>query len=373
MRMLVLSIEYPPLGGGASPMIHEINKQFILQGHEVTVVTMAFKGLSAFEVMEGVEVYRLRCFRLHQHISRLWEHIAFIFAARNFLGPFVSRQKFDFCFTHFLVPTGIIAKWLFTKYKIPYIITAHGSDIPGFNPDRFILPHHLTPPLLRSIIRSSTRIVAPSRYLHSMIMGIKGVTADKLEHIPNGINTNDYLPGMKRPILLSTGRLMARKGFQYLIEAVADEPFPFEVHICGDGPMMHQLKEKAMYSKTPVIFHGWVNNKGEQYKSLLAEASIYCLVSAKENASISLLEALSSGCAVITSNVSGCPESVGDAGICIPPADVNALKIQLRKLVSEPDTMRYYMKEGRARAIREFSWPSVAQRYLDLIIQKDHR
>lgn len=370
MRMLVLSIEYPPLGGGASPMIHEINKQFIHLGHEVTVVTMAFKGLPSFEVMDGIEVHRLHCFRLHKHISRLWEHIAYLVAARKFLLQYIPQHHFDYCFTHFLVPTGILAKWLLTNFKIPYIITAHGSDIPGFNPDRFILHHHLTPPLLRSIIGSSTRIVAPSKYLRTMIMEIKGVTPDKLEHIPNGINTDDYLPGVKKPIVLSTGRLMARKGFQYLIAAVADEHFPFEVHICGDGPMMHTLKEKARHSKTPVIFHGWINNKSQQYKTLLAEASVYCLVSAKENASISLLEAMSSGCAVITSNVSGCPESVGDAGICIPPADVAALKYELRKLVSRPDLMEHLMREGRRRAINEFSWPAVAERYLDLVTQK---
>jgi glycosyltransferase involved in cell wall biosynthesis len=371
MRILVLTIEYPPLGGGASPMIHELNKQFVSLGHEVTTVTMAHNELASEEFVEGIKVYRIKCFRAHTHISFFWEHVAFLLGARKFLSSYVQRHPVDFCYTHFLVPTGMLTKWLHNKYQIPYVITAHGSDIPGFNPDRFNFIHRFTPPLLRSIINRSSYIVSPSLYLKNLIFDIQKIKPEKITHIPNGINTDLFIPGFKKPMILSTGRLLPRKGFQYLIEAVSDESFPFEVHICGAGPMMNELKEKAKNSMTPVIFHGWVDNKSEMYRSLLAEASIFCLVSAKENASISLLEALSSGCAVITSDVSGCPESVGDAGICIPPEDVPALKKQLRIFAEKPEFLSQLQKQGRERAVREFSWPSIAARYLALMPEKD--
>lgn len=369
MRMLVLSIEYPPLGGGASPMIHEINKQFILRGHEVTVVTMAYSDLPSHENVDGVAVFRINSFRRFKHKSRVNEHLAFLYTGRKFLDGLVTLQQFDICFAHFLVPTGILARWLHKAHKIPYIITAHGSDIPGFNPDRFLVHHWFTPMLIRSIIHSSMGVVLPSRYLMSMIIQVKGVDKEKLVHIPNGIDTDVFVPGPKKNILLSTGRLLPRKGFQHLIDAIADEPFPFEVHICGDGPVMNILKEKSRYSKTKVIFHGWIDGKSEQYKTLLSQAAIYCLVSAKENASISLLEALSAGCAVITSNVSGCPESVGEAGICIPPGDIIALKTALRKLVTQPELMIHLGKEARERAVHNYSWANVTEKYLALITQ----
>ena len=369
MRMLVLSIEYPPLGGGASPMIHEINKQFILRGHEVTVVTMAYNGLPANEIVDSVNVFRINSFRRLKHKSRVSEHLAYLYAGRKFLDGFVTMQRFDICFAHFLVPTGILARWLYKSHKIPYIITAHGSDIPGFNPDRFRVHHWFTPILIRSIIHNSIGVVLPSRYLMSMIIKVKGVDNEKLVHIPNGIDTDVFVPGPKKNILLSTGRLLPRKGFQHLIDAIADEPFPFEVHICGDGPMMNTLREKAKSSKTKIFFHGWIDGKSEQYKTLLSHAAIYCLVSAKENASISLLEALSAGCAVITSNVSGCPESVGKAGICIPPGDIVTLRTELRKLVNQPELMIHLGKEGRQRAVHEYSWTNVTEKYLALVPQ----
>jgi len=366
MRILILSIEYPPLGGGASPMIHEISKQYVKVGHEVTAITMAHGQLPIHENMEGVDVHRVHCYRSQTHISYFHEHLAYIYAARVYLKNLLKHRAFDVCHAHFLVPTGLLARWVKRHYRIPYIITSQGSDVPGYNPDRFHFLHKFTPPLIRSVIHESICVVAPSLYLRSLITKVSPGDHPKVLHIPSGIDTDYYLPGPKKPIVLSTGRLLPRKGFQYLIEAVADEAFPFEVHICGDGPLMNELKEKAKHSATPVVFHGWLDNKSEAYRTLLSEAIIFSLVSAKENASTSLMEALSAGCVVITSDVSGCPESVGDAGICVPPADTKVLKAKLQALINDHDLMAGLMRAGRERAIHKFSWPYITESYLTL-------
>lgn len=367
MRFLILSIEYPPIGGGASPVIHEINKEFVSRGHQVTVVTMAYKGLSAFEFIDGIEIHRVNSFRVHKHLSRVWEHVFYLAAARRALRKLISTHQFDFCFTHFVLPTGILATWLWKKYKLPYSLTSHGSDIPGFNPDRFRFMHRFTPALIRRIIQHASAVTTPSNYLRQLILDMGGMDEGKFRVIPNGVDTALYTPGNKKPIVVSTGRLLARKGFQHLIEAVAYESFPLEVHICGDGPMMASLREQAAESKTPIHFHGWLDNTSESYRNLLAEAKFFSLVSGKENASISLLEALSAGCVVITSNVSGCPESVGDAGICIAPRDVHALRDVLRQLMADDQMCRSYMEQSRQRAITHYSWPAIADQYLSLV------
>src|SRR5690349_14958758 len=234
MRILVLSIEYPPLGGGASPMIHAISKQYVHQGHEVTAITMHFKDLPVFEVIDGVEIHRVKCLRSNKHISYFTEHISFVFAARKFLKEYLKQHTIDICHAHFLVPTGLLARWLKKTYQIPYVITAQGSDVPGYNPDRFYFLHLFTSPFIRSIVDQSLNVVAPSRYLKSLIEKTTGNKTERLIHIPSGIDTDAYIPADKKPIILSTGRLLPRKGFQYLIEAVSNSPFPFEVHICGD-------------------------------------------------------------------------------------------------------------------------------------------
>ena len=146
-------------------------------------------------------------------------------------------------------------------------------------------------------------------------------------------------------------------------EAVSDSDIGYEVHICGDGPMMEELQALAKESKTKIVFHGWINNKSEKYKNLLESAAIYSLVSAKENASKSLLEALSAGCAVITSNIAGCPESVGDAGITIEPENAEKLKNVLYRLANDESEIARLGKKGRERILTKYNWDTLIQQY----------
>jgi len=48
-KILILNYEFPPLGGGASPVSYEIAKGYAKLGHKVSVVTMHYKGLPAEE------------------------------------------------------------------------------------------------------------------------------------------------------------------------------------------------------------------------------------------------------------------------------------------------------------------------------------
>ena len=59
MKILMLNYEFPPLGGGASPVSYNLAKELVKQGHSIDVVTMGFKGLKRFEVVDGINVYRV--------------------------------------------------------------------------------------------------------------------------------------------------------------------------------------------------------------------------------------------------------------------------------------------------------------------------
>jgi glycosyltransferase involved in cell wall biosynthesis len=72
-RILVLNYEFPPLGGGASPVSYEIAKEYAKKGHQVDVVTMGFKGLPKEEKKEGMRIFRVPCIRLKKEICHPWE------------------------------------------------------------------------------------------------------------------------------------------------------------------------------------------------------------------------------------------------------------------------------------------------------------
>lgn len=121
------------------------------------------------------------------------------------------------------------------------------------------------------------------------------------------------------------------KGFQYLINAVHNKNNGWKIHLAGDGPYLPQLKKLAKGSKTKIVFHGWVDKK--KVIKFSSKAAIYFLTSEKENASISLLEGLASGCAMLTTNSTGCKETVGDAGELVEFGNVAEINKKLNKLI----------------------------------------
>jgi len=362
----MLNYEFPPLGGGASPVSFELSKGYVSLGHHVDVVTMGFMGLPDFEKKDGINIFRVKSWRSKKEICHPWEQLTYVISAKRFLREHLKNNQYDVCHCHFIIPTGIIALWLKKNYGIPYVITSHGSDVPGYNPDRFKFLHRFTKPTIRSICKDAKVITVPSKYLAGLIK--KELGNYNIKVIPNGIDINKFKPKKKKKIILSTGRLLPRKGFQYLIRAVSDEDFGYTVHIVGDGPMISELKKLAKDSKTKIVFHGWLDNNSNKFRNLLESAAIYVLVSEKENASVSLLEAMSAGCAVIASNVAGSPETVGKAGIIVKPKDCKDITSSIKNLISNNKLSNSLQKESRKMITKKYDNNLIFKSYLKVLI-----
>ena len=367
MKVLILNYEFPPIGGGSSPVTYELARRYVMKGQRVDVVTSGYGTLPAYEVVDGMTIYRVPCIRNRPDICRTHELISYLISAYHFLSRHLEKTSYDICHTHFIVPTGILALALKKKFGLPYVLSVHGSDIPGFNEDRFKFLHFFTPPLLRSICTNAAFITQASDYLKDLLLeNIDYYPDSKLLKIPNGIDVNKFMPQSKKKTVVSTGRLLPRKGFQQLIQALSGFESDYELHICGEGPMLNQLQSLADQSRAPVIFHGWLDNSTEEYKKILGSASIFALPSSAENASISLLEGMSSGCATITSNVTGCPETVGTSGILVAPNDKLSLRNHLIHLIVNDKARENYQKLARQRAEDVFDWTGIADNYLEL-------
>jgi glycosyltransferase involved in cell wall biosynthesis len=370
MKILVLNFEFPPLGGGASPVSFDIADMLTEnQKNEIDVITMGYKGLPAYqEIKKNFRVHRVKCIRTRKERSSFPELLTYLISAYFKAISLLKKKKFDICHTHFILPSGILALVLKKEFGLPYIITAHGSDVPGYNEERFTFSHKFTKPILRLICREAKRIVTPSSFLNELILkNISRKIGPKLVNIPNGIHVKKFNPDKKTKSIISTGRLFRRKGFETIISALSNQDLGYVLHIIGDGPMIGELKIQAEKSKTKIIFHGWLKNTSSEYLSLLQKGDIYVLASRKENASISLLEAMAAGCAVITTNISGCPETIGEAGLLFEPGDVEGLRNQINFLVSNKKERQTLQKKARKRAEEIFDWNKVIARYEALL------
>ena len=138
MRILMLNYEYPPLGGGASPVTRDLCLHLANAGHEIDVVTMGFGRLPPVETFDKVRVIRVPALRRSAVRAEAVELLSYITAALPPALALLRHRRYAVVHAHFIVPTGILAAVVRQASGLPLVITAHGSDVPGYNPDRFI-------------------------------------------------------------------------------------------------------------------------------------------------------------------------------------------------------------------------------------------
>lgn len=372
MRILTLCYEFPPLGGGGSRVVSGLSRELVALGHDVVVITMGFRDLPAEDLVDGVRVHRVPCLRLSPSVCTPAEQASYLLTALPEALRRIRRGRFDVNHTHFIFPDGVLARVLRWRTGLPYVITAHGSDVPSFNPDRFRILHKVLAPAWRRIVREASRIVAPSERLAGLIRSHAPEANPIL--IPNGIDPDLYrsdCPRARRILVVS--RLFERKGVQHLLEALTGTDLDHEVHIVGTGPYLPSLEAQVRQRGLSVTFHGWMDHDSPRFRELYETSSIFVCPSEAENFPIVLLEAMSAGLAIVTTRGTGCDEVVGDAAVLVPAGDPLALRQALVELAHDPDRCRRLGAAARKRLEDRFSWPSVAARYAEILAEVAHR
>lgn len=363
MRILTLTYEYPPLGGGGARVAQGLARALVRAGHEVDVVTMWHRGLPREAVDEGVHIRRVPCIRTRRDRSHAWELASYLVGALPVALEHVRTRDYDINHTHFLLPDGVLASWLTSRTGLPFVVTAHGSDVPGYNPDRFRTLHRVLAPVWSKVARTASVIASPSESLASLIHAT--MPEAPVELVPNGIDPDSLRPAPnKLPRILAVSRIFERKGLHYLFKALEGQDLGYEVHVVGDGPYLPQLRQVARQTRVPATFHGWLENPSPELRDLYETASIFVLPSEAENFPIVLLEAQAAGLAIVTSASTGCAEVVGDTGLVPPPHDVPALRRTLTQLIRDDALRTRLAAAGRRRMENHFSWDAVAERYV---------
>ncbi len=365
MNILVLNYEYPPVGGGAAPVCQDLCEHFVSRQHRVDVVTMAFGGLPREETRNGVHILRVPCLRKQQGSTQTHEMLSFVLAALPRVARMARSGDYDVIHCHFIVPTGLLAYAATRFAQCPYVLTVHGSDVPGYNPDRFRIEYRFISPLARIIVRHAATTTCPSRFLIETLQCAIGPVP--VTHIPNAVCASKYTPQPKKPRIFMAGRLLPLKGFQHVLEALQGVETDFEVHVAGDGPMRAQLEKLAAKLSTKTVFHGRLEPGSPELTDLFETSAIFCLVSEKENAPVSLLEAMQSGAAVVTSNATGCAELIGDAGLTVTPGDAPAIRDALTRLLQSRTVREDLGARAQERIRTAFSFECVGDRYLALL------
>jgi glycosyltransferase involved in cell wall biosynthesis len=362
MRVLTLTHELPPVGGGGGRIALELARQMASLGHEVEILTAAYGDLPLHETDGNLTISRIPCGRTNVEFSTGREKLAYVWQA----GRELRRRgaDFDLIHTHFILPAGLIARY--GPLHAPYVITCHGSDVPGHNPFESGREHALMKPLWRQVVNRAEAVVSPSANLEALIRLAAPQIGDTLRRIPNGYPAGKFKTTSGEGGILMVSRLIPLKGFQYFLEGLRGVRLDQQVNIVGDGPMRAELEALAAATPSEIVFHGWLDNDDPRLRQLFETCSIFVFPSEAENFPTVLLEAMDAGMAIVTTNVKGCPEVVGDAGLTVPPRSPAALLSAARRLVDDPAERARLGQAGKQRLLDNFDWKIVARRYADL-------
>lgn len=193
-----------------------------------------------------------------------------------------------------------------------------------------------------------------------------GVDPDRIAVIANGVDTDLFRPrGDRVP-----GRLVAiasadkpLKGLSHLLDAVAKlrVDHAIELHLVSNlepnGPSARKIAELGIADVVRV--HNGISD--DELASLLASAQVMVVPSLYEGFSLPAVEGLACGTPLVASHAGALPEVVGDAGVLVPPGDVDAIVTEVSALLDSDQRREELSQRGRQRAIEYFSWVAVAR------------
>jgi glycosyltransferase involved in cell wall biosynthesis len=276
--------------------------------------------------------------------------------------------RFGLLHAHFLYPPGAVAAEAAAAEGIPLVATAHGFDV-------YRLPFR-NAAWRRAIARAATaagRVITVSRR-NAGILAELGVPEARLRLIPNGFDPGAFHPGdraeARRPLGLpaearlvaAVGHLVPVKGFDVLLDAMAELPQDTHLVLVGRGAEREALEDRARRRAiaSRVTFAGEVPHA--RVGEYLRAADAVAIPSRDEGNPTVLVEALACGRPVVATAVGGIPDVLDSRqGLLVPAGDPRALAEGLRATLASPRD-----EAGIAAAAAAYSWNALAARILDV-------
>ncbi|MXV81941.1 glycosyltransferase family 4 protein [Candidatus Poribacteria bacterium] len=377
LKILMFNHEFPPIGGGGGWVSYFLGKHFAAAGHEVHLITSQFRECPTAEKMEGFHVHRVRALRKNRDVCAVHEMLTYAVSSSLYGLRFAKQFQPDIVQVFFGIPAGGGAYLLQKRRGVPYVVFLGGRDVPSRNPDP---PYYrwlylLLKPIIRAIWGNASAVVACSDGLRELARETDSVV--KMDVIPDGLDLGRFEPVHRdacpeKVRVLTIGRLIPRKGFQFLIRALPQiienaGTDDFEIEIVGDGPYQGELLKLSedLGVASHIRFAGSVpySELPQKYR----DADVFILPSLAEGMPLVVLEAMGTGLPIVASRVQGIDELVveGVNGALFDAGDVDGLAHSLVKLINAGEG-RIEMGKASVERVKPYDWKHIADAYLAL-------
>jgi len=364
VKHLLVTNDFPPKIGGIQSLLWEWWRR--LPPESFAVLTSPYEGTAAFDAAQPFHIERTKEPVLLPHpwmVQRINSMAREVGADLIVLDP--------------ALPLGLVGPSL----DLPYDVVLHGAEVtvPGRLP--------LSKQTLGYVLRRARHIVAAGGYPAAEAEHAAGRKLP-ITVVPPGVDTQRFqpLPAADRSaarakfgiaddaeLVVSISRLVPRKGFDTAIRAAAllrsSRP-NLVLGISGGGRDEARLRGLATSLKAPVTFLGRVSN--DDLPRLYGCADVYAMLCRnrwggleQEGFGIVFLEAAACGVPQVAGDSGGAAEAVEDgvSGLVVrKPDDPREVAAAIERLLDDPELARRMGAAGRERAVREFSYDSLAHR-----------
>ena len=247
-------------------------------------------------------------------------------------------------------PTDV-AIHLAQHLAVPYSFSVHAKDA-----------RKISPTVLAARACASACVIACNQ---DVALALRGVDAP-LRVLPHGVDLQRFRPQPFPPDapfkLLAVGRLVEKKGFEVLIEAVASLAVPFQLRIVGEGPQQERLATAIAARELGDRVTLCGSKTHDELVAEYAQAHVVVVPSIEDHSGDRdglpnvVLEALASGRAVVASLVGAIGSAIThrENGLLLPPDNAAVLATALASLALNRDLREQLGTNGRMRVERDY-------------------
>ncbi len=357
-----------PTYGGSGAVATELGLALAERGHEVHFVS--------YDQPFRLDHFRERVFfhEVEMEDYPLFEHPPYSLALAVALHDTARKHELDLLHVHYAIPHATSAwiahEMLGEQTDLKIVTTLHGTDITlvGLHPSF----HAIT----RFSILKSHGLTAVSEFLRRETVRDFRVPEQRIEVIPNFIDTSVYRPGLepshratlapdgeKIVMHISNFRAVKRVEDVVVIFARMSAEHPARLVLVGDGPERPRvlLRAEELGVRDKVLFLG----KHTSVHELLSCADLFLLPSASESFGLVALEAMACGAPVVASNIGGLPEVIeaGTTGYMFDVGDIQGMSEAGVRVLADDDLRASMSEAGRVLAEERFSAGRVVSLY----------
>jgi glycosyltransferase involved in cell wall biosynthesis len=395
MRHVVVMVttSYPRFPGDSiGTFMEPIAKGVAARGHEVHIVAPWHPRLTRGPSEDGVFFHFFkyapaRALNVFGYAAGLqadvrlkssaWMAAPFALAAGWFKAMRVAqKRRATVMHGHWVVPGGVIAAA--ARPALPLVVSLHGSDV-------FVAEHTAAARTAAArVFHRAGAVTACSADLASRAIKL-GAAPERLEVVPYGVDASRFRPApddrasvraaagidAATPLLFAAGRLVRKKGFEYVIDALRALDARVHLVIAGAGDLDAELRGRAASAGVAdrVRFLGDVTQ--DAVASWFAAADVAVVPSVRDASGNvdglpnTVLEALASGTPVVATPAGGIGSAIqeGRTGVLVAERDPSALAAAIDALLADPARRAEMGRAARATVEARFGWTVTAARF----------